>query len=199
MAAIAAELAPDVLSLTDEFADDPSPRGINQDAPDIEIGHGQAGRETLAAIAHELLSDISDEATGLDAESSPRVHRHTVSYEDRPLTPPAAPVRRARTATLDYTERPATTERSAHVTGTTATRDVAAPDRQTDEFEIHEMVTFVVRGELAGLSSTSGRRDFVRDHLMHRLPVERIDQVDRIDVTPWTVRGTVIVRVWCRL
>jgi hypothetical protein len=24
-----------------------------------------------------------------------------------------------------------------------------------------------------------------------------MDDVDRIDVTPWTVKGTVIVRVWC--
>jgi hypothetical protein len=29
--------------------------------------------------------------------------------------------------------------------------------------------------------------------------VSSLDDVVRIDVTPWTVRGTLIVRVWCRL
>ncbi len=62
------------------------------------------------------------------------------------------------------------------------------------------MVTFVVRGpELSRLSSQQARRDFVAERLLQRLPVASIDKVDRIDVTPWTVRGTVIVRVWCRV
>jgi hypothetical protein len=61
------------------------------------------------------------------------------------------------------------------------------------------MATFVVRGDLAQLSSVAARRRFVTDRLLHRLPVESIEEVDRIDVTPWTVRGTVIVRVWCRV
>jgi hypothetical protein len=26
-----------------------------------------------------------------------------------------------------------------------------------------------------------------------------MDDIDRVDVTPWTVQGTLVVRVWCRL
>jgi hypothetical protein len=33
------------------------------------------------------------------------------------------------------------------------------------------MVTFVVRGDLSRLASERVRREFVRDHLAHRLPV----------------------------
>ncbi len=75
---------------------------------------------------------------------------------------------------------------------TNLTRDEAS-------FDVFEMATFVVRGDLAQLSSAAARRRFVADRLLHRLPVESLDDVDRIDVTPWTVRGTVIVRVWCRV
>ncbi len=199
MAAIAAELVPDVSSLPEGRDEDPPHRIIGDAAPEIEIGQGQAGRETLAAIAHEMLTDIGDGPAGPDVESTAREPRHTVSYEERPHAPPKAPVRRARTATLDYTDRPATTRRSPQAAKLEPTGSTAKSEGQTAEFEIHEMVTFVVRGELARLSSTSARRDFVSDYLMHRLPVESIDAVDRIDVTPWTVRGTVIVRVWCRI
>jgi len=71
--------------------------------------------------------------------------------------------------------------------------------RDEAPLDVFEMATFVVRGDLAQLSSAAARRRFVADRLLHRLPVESLDDVDRIDVTPWTVRGTVIVRVWCRL
>jgi len=71
--------------------------------------------------------------------------------------------------------------------------------RDEAPLDVFEMATFVVRGDLAQLSSVAARRRFVTDRLLHRLPVESIEEVDRIDVTPWTVRGTVIVRVWCRV
>lgn len=74
------------------------------------------------------------------------------------------------------------------------------PTADSAGYEIFEMATFVVRGgDLARLSSQAERRQFVTQRLMHRLPVDDPDLVDRIDVTPWTVRGTVIVRVWCRV
>src|SRR5690606_33826452 len=60
--------------------------------------------------------------------------------------------------------------------------------------EIFEMVTFVARGEVSELASPHARRLFVEERLMHRLPITQISEVDRIDVTPWTVKGTVIVR-----
>jgi len=65
---------------------------------------------------------------------------------------------------------------------------------------IFEMLTFVVQGpEVAQLASEALRRRFVEEHLLHRLPAKDMAQVDRIDVTPWTVHGTVVVRVWCRV
>jgi hypothetical protein len=67
-------------------------------------------------------------------------------------------------------------------------------------FAIFEMLTFVVQGpETASLSSEALRRRFVEEHLLQRLPAKNMSQVDRIDVTPWTVRGTVVVRVWCKV
>jgi hypothetical protein len=67
-------------------------------------------------------------------------------------------------------------------------------------FAIFEMLTFVVQGpETASLSSEALRRRFVEEHLLQRLPAKNMSQVDRVDVTPWTVRGTVVVRVWCKV
>jgi hypothetical protein len=67
-------------------------------------------------------------------------------------------------------------------------------------FAIFEMLTFVVQGpETASLSSEALRRRFVEEHLLQRLPEKSMTQVDRVDVTPWTVRGTVVVRVWCKI
>jgi hypothetical protein len=75
-------------------------------------------------------------------------------------------------------------------------QDAAAPK---DTIEVFEMVTFVVRGvEAARLSSEALRRRFVEERLMKRLPVSSMNQVDRVDVTPWTVQGTLVLRVWCR-
>ncbi len=195
MAAIAAELLPDI-GLVDDGAGETN---RESGTPEIEVEPGYAGRETMAAIASEMLVDVAPSVESPDPR--PREPRHTVSYEDRPPTPAVALPRRARRATLDYVERPAATKRSPHG----ATLDDGQTSRTGEssepltDFEIHEMVTFVVRGELAQLASVSARRDFVRERLLHRLPVQTIDEVDRIDVTPWTVRGTVIVRVWCRI
>jgi hypothetical protein len=69
-----------------------------------------------------------------------------------------------------------------------------------EDVEISELVTFVVRGsDLASLSTEDGRRQFAQDRLLKRLPVASMRDVLRVDVTPWTVQGTLIVRVWCRL
>jgi len=77
--------------------------------------------------------------------------------------------------------------------------EAAKPQESTNGMEILEMVTFVVRGvEAAMLSSEALRRRFVEGHLIQRLPVTSMAAVDRVDVTPWTVQGTLVVRVWCR-
>lgn len=207
MAAIAAEIAPDLADLLDEA---PAHR---DEGPEIELHQGQAGRETLALIAEEMLHDGGPGAT---SSAPARERRHTLSYEEKPIAPVAP---RVRMNTLDYAERAVATRRSPQGVGlggelpmrpeppaAPAPRAAAAapqapvlPATVPDEYEIHEMVTFVVRGDLAQLASTTARFDFVRDRLMHRLPVASISAVERIDVTPWTVRGTVIVRVWCRV
>ena len=80
--------------------------------------------------------------------------------------------------------------------------DTQATGESTNEapFAIFEMLTFVVQGpETASLSSEALRRRFVEEHLLQRLPAKSMAQVERVDVTPWTVRGTVVVRVWCKV
>jgi hypothetical protein len=65
---------------------------------------------------------------------------------------------------------------------------------------IFEMLTFVVQGaDIASLSSEAVRRRFVEEHLLQRVPAQDMARVERIDVTPWTVQGTVVVRVWCKV
>jgi hypothetical protein len=68
------------------------------------------------------------------------------------------------------------------------------------ELEAYELANFVVRGENLGqLASEATRREFVAERLLHRLPVTSMDHVERIDVAPWSVKGTLILRVWCRV
>ena len=65
---------------------------------------------------------------------------------------------------------------------------------------IFEMLTFVVQSaDVASLASEALRRRFVEEHLFQRLPAKSMAEVERIDVTPWTVRDTVVVRVWCKV
>ncbi len=159
-------------------------------APDIALGHAAVGRDTMAAIAEEL---VSEPRTGVRARKS------TVGFEEpRPaqesgpeLVTKPGPAGRD---TLAAIER----ELESKLGGGEPESGTHA--RAAEALEVFEMATFVVRGpELSRLSSQQARRDFVAERLLHRLPVKTIDEIDRIDVTPWTVRGTVIVRVWCRV
>jgi hypothetical protein len=127
-------------------------------APEITVGHGPAGRETLAAINEELLGSPSSErgpARGSDEPDSGITEVLRAPREDRGPEP--------------------------------------------EPVEIHEMLTFVVKDSKLLSSSQTQRREFVLARLAHRLPVGGVEQIDRIDVTPWTVRGTVVVRVFCRV
>lgn len=84
-------------------------------------------------------------------------------------------------------------------TPSTAPRPVPATTADAG-VEIFEMMTYVVRGvDAARLSSDVLRRKFVEENLLARLPTKSMDDIDRVDVTPWTVQGTLVVRVWCRL
>ncbi|HEY6724612.1 MAG TPA: hypothetical protein VI197_11290 [Polyangiaceae bacterium] len=177
-------------------------------SPEIAIEESLAGRETLAAINEELLltpmrgpmatlryGDRISNAPGARVPSAPPfdngpeisisssgVGRETLAAINEDLTAPV-------------TEEP-----------TTGVRPRAAQDREPPSssvqptptgIEVFEMMTFVARGEVSELASTTARRAFVEERLLHRLPVTGMAEVDRIDVTPWTVKGTVIVRVWC--
>ncbi len=153
------------------------------EAPVIEIGEAPAGRETLAAIAEEL------------AESM-RPRQHTLPYADRISNAPGAVAPRSRAPISvpapDRTPMPAL--RNAAPLDSTPKAGAAA-----GALEIFELLTFIVRGgSAADLSSDALRRRFVERHLLQRLPGGSLDAVERIEVTPWTAHGTMVVRIWCK-
>jgi hypothetical protein len=178
--------------------------------PDVQISYSPAGHETMAAIAEELLAPATqlasvalDDAPEVSFAEGP-VGRETlalIAEEARPLRLPQS--------TLSYGDRISNApgaKTPSRAPAPLAEREspirAAGPESGTAEapFAIFEMLTFVVQGpEIAQLSSEAVRRRFVEEHLLHRLPARNMAQVERIDVTPWTVRGTVVVRVWCKV
>ncbi len=172
-------------------------------APQIELSETTAGNATMAAIAEDVAKQAQVLAKSQGWASS-------VSIHDAELTEDEAPsgVRRAM-QTLDYKKRDAGDKTSPEMITVEETvagratlnaieRDVRA--RRGEALEVFEMNTFVVRGgDLSALGSHQARRVFVAERLLHRLPVDSIDDVDRIDVTPWTTKGTLIVRVWSKV
>lgn len=182
MAAIEQELAAPSLSTAD--------------APMIEISETPAGRETMAAIAEELANEI-------------RPRQNTMPYGDRisnapgarmpsrgptppPTSPPVAPAPKKR-SDVKHDDGPEVTV-TAEAEGPPPTPGLAA-----DGVEIFELLTFIVRGNKIGdLSTDALRRRFVEENLLHRIPGGDVGGVERIEVTPWTAKGTMVVRVWCR-
>lgn len=203
------------------------PRGSDP-GPILEIGQAPVGRETLAAIAIELLEP--DPAFLLVEQCAPESGETVLPTPKPPADPkegatektnPAAPSR-FRRRTLGFSDHPPELGGTSAPEGSfmpvaqeeTGSRQAlhaeldhwartgeASPGsrRDLDSWEVFEMATFVVRGDVTRLSSMTARREFVGERLLHRLPVDSLEQVDRIDITPWTVHGTVIVRVWCRV
>lgn len=156
----------------------PSPR--RGSAPDLAFGSAPAGRETLAAIAEELAGGEAPAVVRRDFDDGPEITTH---------------VRPAGRETLAAIE-----SELASALEPSPRAPQSSPRLREGEDEIFEMVTFVVRtSDTARLSTASARREFVAERLMHRLPVTSQDDIDRVDVTPWTVKGTVIVRVWCKV
>mgnify|MGYP001544265339 FL=1 len=168
-----------------------APRITAAEAPVIEISEAPAGRETLAAIAEEL------------AESM-RPRQNTLPYGDKisnapgarspsraPSPPPAPAAPAAAKAAVAKDDGPEVTvsEEPAPLT----------PRLAPEALEIFELLTFIIRGGGVGdLSTDALRRRFVEEHLLHRVPSGSISDVERIEVTPWTAKGTMVVRVWCR-
>lgn len=170
MAAIEEELAAPSLSTAE--------------APLIEISEAPAGRETMAAIAEELASEM-------------RPRQNTLPYGDRISNAPGARLpSRAPTPKQEGAARD-----SAPEVTVTAETEIAPPTPRLapEGVEIFELLTFIVRGNKIGdLSTDALRRRFVEQSLLHRIPGNSIEAVERIEVTPWTAKGTMVVRVWCR-
>ncbi len=177
--------------------------------PEIEIGQSTAGHETLAAIASEIQLEASQIAkqrgwhNDAEAESAVRP-RNTVGFEERPRrhssTPEVITLGEASIgrATLEDLERDAVADALGR--GLRVSEPPRPAVRIDQRLEVFEMVTFVIRaGDSGRLSSTRTRKDFVAEKLMHRLPIDNPDDIERVDVTPWTEKGTLILRVWCRV
>jgi hypothetical protein len=138
--------------------------------PEIRLAYAPAGRGTLDAIHGELATPSGDRES-----STPEiVVNETVAERD----------------TLSAIMEEAR--------GSVHTRESSIPELSA--LEIFEMLTFVVRGsEAQRMSSDTSRQRFVEEHLLQRLPVASMADIDRVEVTPWTAPGTLIIRVWCRV
>lgn len=139
--------------------------------PEIRIGYGPAGRGTLDAITEEL------------APHAPEPERESSSPE------------------LMVEERAAERDTlSAILSEASAVERPSSAVAELVPLEIFEMLTFVVRGsEAQRMSSDASRQRFVEEHLLPRLPVASMSDVERVEVTPWTTPGALVVRIWCRM
>jgi hypothetical protein len=168
-------------------SDEPSgkaPRAPHQTSqPEIRVAYTPAGRQTLDAITDELVPLPLPAITEREGSSPEIVVRETIAERDTLaaiIAEAAGPEELIPPPPVPAAPSP-------------------APAPATSTLEIFEMITFVVRGlESAKLSSEALRRRFVEEQLLKRLPVASMDAVERVDVTPWTVQGTLVVRVWCR-
>jgi hypothetical protein len=181
MAAIAAELVGSVDVTESEPPDSPDV------GPEIFVSEAHAGRETLAAIAEEARPGRG------------RAKLSTLPYSDRisnapgARTPSAAPTKKKSSAPPKPSRPPRSTAPPKSSAPPKSVRPVISAD-------IFEMVTFVLRGlDLATFSTETIRRAFIEENLLHRLPVASMADVERVDMTPWTVQGTFVLRVWCRV
>lgn len=137
--------------------------------PEVVVSYKPAGRETLEAITGELVP------LPTRFEQAAKTRRESSSPE--------------------ISVREGSIERDTLA----AIMAEAGAEPAASELEIFELMTYVVRGgDVARLASESSRRSFVEKHLLARLPVSSMAEVERVDVTPWTVPGTLVVRAWCR-
>lgn len=159
--------------------------------PEIRVGYTPAGRETLEAITDELVPLPLPAVVERESSSPEIIVREGVIERDT-----LAAIMAEAGADHDPAATPIVNVPAVPGRGKAA---IASPTIAVGPtFQIFEMVTYVVRGvEPAQLASDALRRAFVEEHLLARLPVTSMAEVDRIDVTPWTVPGTLVVRAWC--
>jgi hypothetical protein len=190
------------------------------EAPDIQVGYSTPGRETLAAISDEMGPEIEvgeglagrETLAAIDADleavARPRPRMHAAGFSDPQIASRTAPYRSAQRTAPYASPEPTAAAPPGRATLEAIEHELAGwaesgtPPRvpaESQPLEVFEMATFVVKGDLTHLASPDVRRRFVADRLLSRLPVRNMAEVDRIDVTPWSVRGTVVVRVWCRV
>jgi hypothetical protein len=173
--------------------DQQGPRPPESSAPELRVAYTPAGRATLEAIAGELVP-LPLPASAEHESSSPEIivregvmGRETLAAIIEEARPSAA------AGDANETSEGVATSPEKGATSRGAAATPAA-------LEIFEMMTYVVRGvDTMHLSSDAQRRGFVEEHLLARLPVESMNDVARVDVTPWTARGTFVVRVWCNV
>ncbi len=168
------------------------------EAPIIEISETPAGRETLAAITEELSEAMRPRLNTLPyADKIPNAPG-AKSPRRTPTPGPAAVALRTPATALPTAAAAATLDDGPEVT-TSAEGAPPTPGLRPEVLEIFELLTFIIRGSLVGdLSTDALRRRFVEEHLLHRVPSGSIADVERIEVTPWTAKGTMVMRVWCR-
>lgn len=152
------------------------------ETPLIEITETPAGRETMAAIEQELAGEM-------------RPKQNTLPYGDRIPNAPGA--RRPSKAPAARSAQKA--EPAASAAGAVAAEQSLPGAGPATDVQIFELLTFIVRGSGIGeLTTDALRRRFVEQHLLRRIPGQSLSAVERIEVTPWTAKGTMILRVWCR-
>ena len=152
----------------------------------------------MAAIASELVEYAKPPARVADEGPEVSVALGPAGRETLALIEEAARPARNRLSTLDYGDRIANAPGAK--TPSTAPAAPEAPSTADSKLTIFEMLTFVVQGaDVASLASEAQRRRFVETHLLQRLPAKAMKFVDRVDVTPWTVQDTLVVRVWCKV
>jgi hypothetical protein len=191
--------------VTDEKDDESSPtieivqkrRRPEGSLPEIKIGYAPAGRATLEAIADELgpgnLTPLVEES------SSPSISvRESFAERETLAAILAEASSEAAAATPAARPAPAVEEDADSLAVTAIRKPVPAPANAP--LEILEMLTFVVRGaDPARLASEALRRRFAEEHLLGRLPVASMAEVERVDVAPWTAQGTRVIRVFCKM
>lgn len=173
------------------------PRPPETSQPELQITYSPAGHETMAAITQELLAPGARQAAP-EVDDGPEVSvvEGPAGRETLALIAELSQPMRTEQITLNYGDR------ISNAPGAKTPSCAPGPPLTVNAvpLSIFEMLTFVVQGaEIASLSSETVRRRFVEEHLLQRLPSKNMAHVDRIDVTPWTVQGTVVVRVWCKL
>jgi len=195
-------------------------------APEVKLSYQAAGRETLAAIDEELAQvptspaeapviEISETPIGRETLAAisdelsppPRARQDTLPYADKiknapgarsPSRVPAPPAPPAIVAAAKAPESAPPSDVPDEVT-VKLQRPVLVPRSAAEAIEIFELLTFIVRGsEVGDLSTDAARRKFVEQHLLRRVPSGSMDAVARIEVTPWTAKGTMVLRMWCR-